>query len=305
MKTLGELTGDTETTLWHPTEAWADLILEASVCYGQLSGVITAMDYDVAAGNGNTVMVRGFPARTAQAMGAEGCNCLATTSSTLVRYPITINQIGDRDQMCGFSLWQSKGPVKEGILNEMAKGLAAYRDSQIWTILATRIGSYVTKSAVSCGASSAEAAESTYCCGMKYRKTLYNSIVSITQELRGGCKNPDTLIMHPSVAKHFYFMDANDLPAFGATFQNGKLATLNGLKVIETGRAAVCVNTSSTASVQAIVLDSSRAVGEAWGKRPEFYEDFVPQCNYFEEVIWMYWGCDTLDTNAYGWIRNP
>jgi hypothetical protein len=197
--------------------------------------------------------------------------------------------------------------VKEGTLNEMAKGLAVARDAAIWTALTAR-ASYVTYTAMGCSAASATDSDSTYCCTGRYRKSLYNSIVSITQQLRSICVNPDYVIMNPTVARWFYNMDYAELPMFNVQFTGGRLTLLNGLKVIETGNATTCNDihlVGSTTSVMAVVLDSSRAVGEAWGKHPEFYEDFVPDCNYWKEVVWMYWGCAALDPNAYGWIKNP
>ena len=47
MKSLEELTWNTNVTSWVPADTYADLILEASVDYGKLSGVITAMEYDM------------------------------------------------------------------------------------------------------------------------------------------------------------------------------------------------------------------------------------------------------------------
>jgi len=302
-KTLMELTGDTAAANWIPTEGWADLILEATVCYGQLSGVITAVDFDQAAGNGSTVRVRSFPARTAQGPFTGGCECLSATSSTLAKYDITIKQYGDYDQMCDFSLWKAKGPVKEGILNEMAKGFASVRDTAIWTAITNFTPSYASSTVTQCADVQANSGESATCCAKSYRKSLYNSVVSVTQELRSNCKNPDTIIGDPSVFKYFYEMDYVDLPSFGAQFVNGRLTVLNGLKVIETGVATNCNDTSG--STMLVILDSSRAVGEAWGKRPTFYESFVPECNYYKEVLWAYWGAAALDTTAIGHVVNP
>ena len=302
-KTLMELTGDTAAAAWIPTEAWADLILEASVCEGQLSGVITAVDYDVAAGNGQDVHVRAFPTRTAQGPLTGGCECLSATSSTLVEYNIQIRQWGDYDQMCDFTLWKAKGPVKEGILNEMARGFASARDTYIWTAITAFTPSVVSSTITQCASSTAPNSESTYCCTGAYRKSLYNSIVSVTQQLRSNCKNPDYVILDPTVAKYFYMMDYAEMPSFGVQFVNGKLTMLNGLKVIETGVATNCNSTSGATMV--VVLDSTRAVGEAWGKHPTFYEDFVPDCNYYKEVFWAYWGCGAMDTTAIGHVINP
>jgi len=302
MKELIELTNDTGMANWIPTEGWADLILEASVCYGQLSGVITAVDYDLAAGNGNTVRVRIFPPRVAQNPGGTtgvACNCLSAVSSTLDHADITITTYGDYDKICGFSLYKAKGPVKEGILNEMAKGLASARDGAILTAL---LGSnaYTITTTVSCNSVVTQAGS---CCD--YRYNLFNSIVSIAAEMKDACFNPDYVILNPSVAKWFYIGDRG---ASGHHLHlqfdgNDKLISIAGMKVIETGLAPSC--SGSGDATMAIIIDSSRAVGEAWGKRPTFTEDYVPECDYFKEVVWMYWGTSRISVGGIAHVRNP
>ena len=302
MKELTELTSDASVAPWVPTQAWADLILEASVCYGQLSGVITAVDYDLAAGNGNVVIVRSFPARTAQGGTGwhSGCTCLSAVSSSLATYGITICQYGDYDKMCGWSLWKAKGPVKEGILNEMAKGLASARDLRLWTALAGAAAQH-NHTAVTCVSRATDT-----CCN--YRYNLFNSIVSMKAIMEDACYNPDTVILNPTVAAWFYTGDnggemRNLIGGHLKFDSNDNLISIAGLKVIETGLAATCASTAS--AVMAIVIDSSRAVGEAWGKRPTFSETYVPECDYYKEVVWMWWGANTLDVAAIGHIRNP
>ena len=102
MKQLAELTSSTQVASWKPADSYADKIMEASVCYGQLSGVITNINHDLKACEGDTIQIRYAPARTAQGPLAPG-SCLTQTSSTLGTYSITVEQYGDYDDMHRFS----------------------------------------------------------------------------------------------------------------------------------------------------------------------------------------------------------
>ena len=306
MKTLTELTGDTEVTSWIPADYYADLILEASVCYGQLSGVVTAIDYDAAQGSGGIVQVRYVPARTAQ--GPLGmCGCLTATSTTLGTYPITISPYGDYDEQCAFSLWKAQGPVKDKILNEMAKGLAHKRDEDIWTAIvgATPGYTYTSAASVLCTAPTYSS-----CCSLTV--DLYNGIVNLKKQMEGGALHPDYVIMSPTVAAYLYYRDNGSVPPMAPltpllTFgTNGQLMTVAGLKVIESCVASACTdNAEASSPTMAVVIDSSRAVGEAWGMRPKFEEERIPYCDKYRETIWMYWGCAAMDTAAIGHLLNP
>ena len=303
MKSLYELTTDANVTSWIPADVYADLILEASVCYGQLSGKgITAIDYNMSAGEGDTIQVRYFPARTAQGP-LTSCACLSVVSSTLGTYPITIAPYGDYDRMCGFSLFKAKGPVKEGILREMAKGLARARDIAIWTAITVLAPGHT----VDLGHAWEASVVTDACCFNAI--DLYNAIVYLYKQMQGGALNPDYVIMHPEVAAHLYYKDAGQMPLVQSIMPllkwdgNGQLIKVGPLKVIECCNASQGTNASN--ATMAVVIDSSRAVGEAWGKRPTFYEDFVIECDYYKEVIWMYWGTAAMDTNAIGHILNP
>jgi hypothetical protein len=265
MKSLHELTAGAEVTAWVPADAYADLILEASVCYGQLSGVITAIDYDLKACQGSTIQVRYAPARTAQGPIAA-CNCLSAVSSTMGTYSIPVYAYGDYDLMCGFSLFSACGPVKESILKEMAKGLANARDSAIWTQITTGFTPGYT-STLKSGCTASVTTDS--CCFDVV--DLYNKIVYLTKRMQGGALNPDYVIMHPTVAARLYYKDNGTIPLVSVITPllrfdgSGQLIAIGPLKVIESCVAASCVTTSG--ATMAVVIDSSRAVGEAWGDR--------------------------------------
>ena len=312
MKTLEELTSQTSVSSWIPSEAYADFILDASVCYGQLSGKVTAVEYDVAAGMGKTVKIRMVPPRAAQSPIIGGC--LSDVSNVFNVASITIGQIADYDYLWEFALWESKGPVKEKIMNEMAKALAKKRDQNLYACLtgvgvagynSTSIawggGSRVTLN-VTCASAVSDGAQTG---GMKIVRSVFNSVASAIGTLKGRGMNPDTVILHPSVAKYFYYRDYTSNPyIYGAVkFDGSKLSEIAGVKVVECCNANTCSNTSGASVV--FVLDSSRALAEAWGMRPAFYEQFIPDCNKTKLTTWSYWGCSVVSVGAIVSIVNP
>jgi len=297
--TLMELTGDASLAAWIPADYYASLIMEASVCHSQLSGIFP-MNFDAAQGTGGIVQVRYAPARTAQGPYSSGCGCLSRTSMTMGTYSINIYAYGDADTLCDYSLWKADGPTKDVVFNEMSKALAKKRDETIWSALTAFKPTYYSKLSVACGSQWQK--ESTYCCAFKVN--LYNAVVSAKQNLKKVCKNPDYVILNPDVAKYFYLKDYALAPGNLVTFDtNGNLLTVAGLKVIESGNATACNSTSG--ATMAVVIDSSRAVGEAWGMKPKLEEERIPYCDYTIASIWMYWGAAAMDTDAIVHIINP
>ena len=305
MKNLEELTGNTQVTSWVPADAYADLILEASVCYGQLSGVITAVDYDLQACQGDTIQVRYVPARTAQGPIAA-CACLSASSSTMGTYSITVQAYGDYDLMCGFSLFKACGPVKDRILNEMAKGLAAARDTAVWNQISAGFTPTHTVTTNVAWSASAATVGST-CCFNGY--DLYNKIIALQKTMQNAAIHPDYVILNPEVAAHLYYKDNGNMP--DASLQmpllrfeadGSAVASIAGMKVIES--CAASDGTDTSGATMAVVIDSSRAVGEAWGKRPTFHEFYEVDCDRYKETVWEYWGTSELDTNAIGHVLN-
>lgn len=304
MKSLIQLTDDTDMAGWIPTEAWADLILESSICETVLSGKITAVDSDIAAGNGHTVRVRTFPARTAQGPFTQACSCLSQCSSPLQYADVTIAQYGDYDHLCDFALWQAKGPVKEGILNEMAKGLGLARDTRLIRAMgATAAGVLHTYRAETAVSWTSTATITGGCCDFRFN--LYNSIVSVMSRMRGVCLKPDTIVISPELASWFYIGDRGGDHGLHVGFDaQDRLLTVAGLNVIETGTMAA-PGTTGSKPTYCFIIDSSRALAEAWGKRPTFSEQYNLQCNYWEEVVWMYWGAAVVTEPAIGAVYGP
>ena len=306
MKSLEELTSSAETTSWIPADVYANLILDGIVCYGQLSGVVTAMEYDFTKGGGDTIQVRYISPRTHSCTSQTdslGCQCLSETSSSFGTYSIKVEPWGDYDIICGYTIWETQGNIVEMILKEMAKRMSKCRDEQIYTELS---GSGFTPNVtVTSNASCGDGAISGSCCTFTF--DLYNSVISVQKHMQGDAYEPDYVIMHPDVAAFLYFKD-------GAGYHHsampqvqfdgkGQLTTIAGMKVIECCNANMC--NKGAARVMAIVIDSNRAIGEVWGKKPTFEVERDPVCDRYKHVLWQYWGTNRLDPNAIGWITNP
>jgi len=303
MKQLAELTDSTSIAAWEPADAYAAMILEASVCYGQLSGVVTAIDHNLRSCEGDTIQIRYVPARTAQGP-IDPCDCLTATSSTLGTYPITVYQYGDADVVCRFSAdVEACGDVRGALANEMAKGLAKKRDQVIWTELTAVTPGYTSTLAHAWDAS----VVTDGCCFDVV--DLYNKIVYLYKQMQGGALNPDYVILNPTVAAHLYYKDNGTVPYVNIImpllkFDNGgQCVGIGPLRVIES--CVATTGTDASGTTLAVVIDSSRAVGEAWGMKPEYTEDYNNLCNKDTITYWMYWGASDMDTNAIGHILNP
>jgi hypothetical protein len=286
-----------------PRDNFANMILEAAVCHSQLEGVLPTMNFDVGAGVGGVVQVPMIAARIGQGPFTTDCHCLVHASSVITKATVTIRAWGDYELMCEFPLWKATTGVKEAIINEMGKGLANKLDQWVWFSLVTagfRPG-HTVKTTVSCGST---ATFTSSCCN--YRYDLYNSIVSVKAEMEGACYEPDYLILNPTVGAWFKKAWAMTVPELVTIGANGKLENVAGLKVIESGSAAACGNNTGVAlPTMAVIVDSKRALAEAWGKRPTWEEVRDPHCDQFQEVVWLYWGIQRVDRLAISHIRNP
>lgn len=314
MKELIELTDSDAGTHgvghWIPADVFADIILDGVVCYGQLSGVVTLMEYDFSAGGGDTIQVRYVSPRTHSCASRTGsnqeCSCLSDTSTTFGTYSIKVLPWGDYDLVCGWSIFEADGPVVKLILNEMAKRMAMCRDSHIWDSLANNLSA--PNIDVETFAVCSDSGIAGSCCTFTFN--LYNSIIEVQKHMQGDAYEPDYVIMHPTVAAYLYFRDGSyshaGLPQIKYD-EKGQLVSISGMKVIECCNADTCSSNTSGdgTNINAVIIDSKRAIGEVWGKRPTFNEFYDAKCDRYEEVLWQYWGAATCDPNAIGWVSNP
>ncbi len=280
---------------------YADMIMEAAVCEGVLLGKITQMNFDVNAGQGGVVIVPMIAAHTAQGPFTT-CGCLSAASSTFTTATVTVGRWGDYEVMCEYSIWKAIPLVKSAIINEMGRAIAARFDTYLWSSLTAQaiLAGYHCHTTVSCTSTATHAT----CCHYYY--DLYNSIVSVKARMQGTGRNPDTIIMHPQVAVWLKKAYTKTMEAFVTFDANGNLTAVDGMRAFITCSAEPCAQTNNGApSVMAVIIDSKRAIAEAWGKRPTFEEVRDPHCDSYQEVVWAYWGAHTVDVGAIYGIVNP
>ena len=306
-RSFEELTNDTTAAGWIPTEDFVDLILEGVVAYGDLSGNgVTALEYDMSAGHGDSVMVRTVTPRTHSCASTDACGCLSATSTTLGQTNIEVYQWGDYDKICDFTSWKTNGNLMQTIAKEMSKRLANCRDSAIWTSLCGA----TPNTTVNTTAAWSSSRTTDSCCLFTF--DIYNAIIEARQHLYGDGYDPDTVLVHPYVAAYLYYKENGSVPAVGDISplikynDNGFVASIAGLRVVEVKVAAADDSSpASSGDELAFVIDSSRAIGEVWGKRPEFNQFYDGKCNATELTLWTYWGHAILDSDAIVAIENP
>jgi hypothetical protein len=287
-----------------PRDNFANMVLEAVVCHGELVGKCSAMNFDVQQGVGGVVQVPIIAARNAQGPFSTDCHCLTAASSTITKATVTIFAWGDYESMCEFPLWKATPYVKGAIINEMGKALAHRMDHQIWWSVCTtgvaNAAGHRVSTAVSCRSTATKGS----CCIYSYN--LNNTIVSATAEMQSNCYNPDTILMNPTVAAWFKLSNTDLNEALLKMDSNGNITAINGLTVLQTGVAPICGQATTAAQpTMVIILDSKRALAEAWGKRPSWEEVRDPHCDSYQEVVWAYWGVNWIDRGAVFHIRNP
>jgi hypothetical protein len=315
MKSFFELHGSattnatdcTNTSGWTPTEYFVDLVLSGIYQYGQLSGKTCVVGTDLAAGNGDTVNVRYVTARTHACSSSDCDGCLSAVSTSFSNYPVVVYPYGDYDKIQEFANWQAKGDIVATVADEMSKRMAACRDLLIWQALCAGTYTYTSDTTVSWTATPAMDSD----CSCIFAFDLYNKIVDARQNLYGRGYNPTHVLIHPYVSAYLYYKENGLIPSGALTlpmvkFEGGKLVSILDLQVVEV-KAAVADDASPAGNGDelAYVIDASRAIGEAWGMRPKFWEFYDGICNATELTLWQYWGTALMDTNAVVEIANP
>jgi len=281
---------------WTPDETYANAIWSAFYCKGYLAGRVTVRGVDFTRGKGDTISIRIRGKRTAQGPLAA-CECLSCVSSSFTKVSLTLDSYGDLAEICELDLQLAGDVVKDGIMEDMASGLAEQVDLEIYNQLITASSSH-TITLDSCCTSDVSL---TACCFDPFE--LYNAIVTLEATMREDGYRPDFIIVSPSVAAHFKYKEAAHMQGLQLSFNGNELSKIGTMSVIEFPCANSC--DFETEQVVAVLLDSSRAVGEGWGMRPKMEQDRNIDCDSTTVAIHMYVGIDELDDEAIGLISAP
>lgn len=295
---------DTDVSDWSPADTFVNAVWHAMYCKADLMK-IAVPGLEIDKGDGLTVQIRTigkFGAPTE----ADACECVSCASNTLSSYSLTLKQYGMVTEICEKDVWDVGEVYRSKMIEALGLRWAEFFDATIYSELETATpGTTETlANALSC-----TPGMSGSCCTDTSLVDFYNAVNEIVASMREGTApyNPDYLIISPTVASILKRMQEATVQPWASSIvkvdSNGRIASFNGLKVIEYCGANSCTDTSS--EVVAIVIDSSRAVGSAFGQRPQLYQDFNVDCNSTTVAMWAFWACSELDTDAIGHIVNP
>jgi len=293
---------------WEVKDCFASVIWQDVLCRSDfLSKGITVKGLDFKAGCGGLVQIRVInhadPSQDFTSL--DPCACMSCVSNAFTTYTLTMKMYGDYKVLCDLDLFTAGDVVKSAVLKSMSEVAQERIDNEIYTNLEANSPTYSEALGAACGGSRGSDGD---CC--TYTMDLYDKIIDLEADMRaaGYFKGVDPiLILSPTVAAYLKYKDGLNIPAYIASsiqMDGLKLAAIGNIKVIESCHANACVTDSS--EVQAILIDPSRAIGEAWGKRPEFKTDDDPiECQSQKIVLRMWAAFDVLDTAAIGHIVNP
>lgn len=277
---------------WTPSENFSNLVWQAMYCKGFLLGKVTVRGIDIDKGKGCIVNIRTIGKRTAQGPLAP-CECLSCATDIFGEYHVTLDAYGDLDEICEKDLFCAGDIVKDSIIEAMSSGLAEAADAEVYNQLITASGATtVSSTTLDC-----DGLQSGSCCTTP-GSLLYNALIRLRAVMVTNGYKPDYIIMSPSVAALLKMAQGAFLYGLDMSVANGKVTRLADIEVIEYS----CGQTCSEASIYAVMIDSSRAVGEAWGKRPTFEQDRNTDCDSTTVAVHVYVGIDELDVGAIGFV---
>ena len=293
---------DDDVSAWSPEDVYAGIIWGGLYSKVDLFKV-AVKGINVKQGDGMTVQIRAF-GKIGNPSEKGACEIGSCASITFSTYSVTIKQYNLEAVVCDYDVWDAGSVVLDSYIKAMTNAWADYFNSLIYNALsgATPGHTETLAHALDC---SPELSGS--CCTDSSLFDMYNAVMNAVATMRENYYDPDYIILSPTVAAIFKRMQTPHAPAwggYGISFDaSGRLTKLAGLNVIEYEGAQSCATTSG--AKVAIIVDSSRAVGTAFGKKPQLYKFFLTNSNAYRLDMWAYFGVSALDTNAICHIVNP
>lgn len=269
-----------------PDDVYGSLVLEAVYANRQLVGIVGATQENLVGVAGDRVRIPVIPARTGQGPIAEG-TALTDTATTFTVKTVILDKYGDYD-IVNREVFEDSIFDEGAFVKNIAAALAETIDQAAFDVL----------EAVTPGSSEALATAGTL-------TDFYTQVVECKAAMEAAKVKPTHIIMAPSQAAQL-LKDTNQ----GIVYDNikvagGKVLEVAGLEAVVTPLANA--NAATLNMVQAIIIDKSRALGEAWGRRPETVVDkqTLAEKDQVRIITWLRYGVDALDTAAIGHVVNP
>jgi len=292
---------------WKKEDVFTKLVWHNMYCTAGLRE-ICVKGIDVKAGDGLKVQIRTVGKFSAPA-NVSACTCLSCEAPALSVYSLTIGSYGLLTEICELDVFSIGEVLRSSIIEALAKRWDEYFDAQIYAQVATGFtpGNTKTLSVDVCPAfdfSTGTGACTCSCC-TDAGAYFFNAIINLEAAMREGTTpySPDYLIISPTVAAILKGKDGIAMPYIMQSqirVEGGILTKVGSLKVIEYCGA----NTCASGATLAVMLDSRRAVGFAFGKPPRMEQDRNIDCDSTTVAMWCYFGTSELDVSAIGHIVN-
>ena len=261
---------------------------------------------DIKAGSGMSVQIKTITRsdKSDITTTATPCDCISCTSTSFSTYTLTLEQHGISREICDYDIWDVGERYRTEYLKDLGQVWAEFFDWEVYSELETAAAGHTCSIASTTW--TCTRAMSGSCCSDSVLTSLYNCIDSVITSMRSSYYKPDYLIMHPTVAAIFRSMQTPS-PIFGSGVKmgaNGELLSILGVEVIEYNAANTCTAGDSGGNEPVVIaIDSRRAVGAAFGKRPTLESDRNIDCNSTTYAMWCFFGAGELDVNAIGHVR--
>jgi len=291
---------DVDVDSWEKTDVFVNAIWHTMFEAANLLKV-TVKGLNINAGDGHTVQIRTITRfdRTDITETSASCECISCSSTSFSTYNISIKKYGISTEICNWDIWQVGDVYRKEYLKSLAGVWAEQFDYLIYNELDTATPGYSESVATS------TASISGACCSDAFLLAAYNAIDSVITQMRAAYYKPDYIIMHPRMAAVFRRMQT-PAPVFASGIQmgaNGSLKSILGIPVIEFNGAVDPLDAGTTTGDElVIIIDSSRAVGGVFGKKPSMESERNIDCDSTTYVMWSYFGASELDTNAIGHV---
>lgn len=276
----------TVTSNWIPRDVYAQTIFMALHAKRVLGSLAAAVSVDIQKGEGDTIKVRVFPKRTAQGPIAEGVSLTDTANSAATTKSLQIQAYGDFDKITQQSIDFTSDDFKARLLAEFGAALNEKLEQVCYNVLANASSTQTTTLDVA-------------------SVVDYEEILKAKAKLRLQKMHPDFLIISPDQERDV-LLDPNLTKAVDYTGDMvalpGEVGSIGGIRVLVHELALAKSTTSGV--VNGIMIDSSRAFGEAFGRPLTYMEQAVPEANTWKEVAWVFYGAGVIDPNAICLMKN-
>lgn len=294
---------ETIVSSWSPADTYAAVVWQQVMGEGDLFR-ICVKGINIDAGDGLQCQIRTIGSYGAPTEAAS-CECVSCVSAPLDTYQLDIKQYGLVTELCGKDIFDIGEKYPRAAAKAMGLSYVKLFDSLIWA--AVRGASPTVSVDLAATLVCTPSIVSTECCSDASLLNFYNAFNQAIADMREDQYKPDWMVLSPSVAAILKRMQQPAVQAWANQIikidADGKLASFNGIKCIEYWAATAC--STATDTVFAVIVDSKRAVGAAFGERPRLEKDRNIECNSWTYAMWCYFACATLDSNAIAHIKSP